>query len=65
MLLPGLQACSLVYKPNRPVYGLVDQYEDYFSYTNICKDNYSIEYFYRSVHQQTGLSDGTPWQTGL
>ena len=41
MLLPGLQACRLVYKPNRPVYGLVGQYVNYLSDTNI---NYSIDY---------------------
>ena len=41
MLLPGLQACRLVYKPNIPVYGLVDQSVNYFSDTN---NNYSIDY---------------------
>ena len=44
MLLPGLQACRLVYNLNRPVYCLVDQSVNYFSDTNSCKDNYSIDY---------------------
>ena len=44
MLLPGLQACRLVYNLNRPVYGLVDQSVKYFSDTNNCEDDYSIDY---------------------